>query len=183
MTRYWRIAALLLALAASGPAPACRIYAGIDLTDVRFADTVVVGRIVDYRIVRDEAFRKRMLARPNLPADMRAMYESSSKTLIPDYARFEIVVDEVLAGRAARRVSATWSNSTFSLPPSVASGPLLIALRRPSSPTPPLRGPSATIIGNREPDKLTILQAPCASPFMFDSASDQARAVRRLLHR
>jgi hypothetical protein len=54
-------------------------------------------------------------------------------------------------------------------------------LRRPASGIPPLRGPSATIMPNREPKSLAVLQAPCSSPFLFESTSKEARAVQRIL--
>lgn len=181
MKRHWLIAAMLLGFAASEPARACRMHAGIDLKDVRYADLVLVGRIANYRIIRDEEFRRKMLSSPRLPADLRRIYESG-ESLLPDYARFDIEVDEVLVGRAPKRVSATWDNSTFGEPEKMNAGPFLIALRRPNSAMPPLRGPSATILPNREPHSLTVLQAPCASPFIFESGSDRARAVRQILN-
>lgn len=75
--------------------------------DVNYADVVVVGRIANYRIVRDEAFRRRMLASPRLSADMRRIYEDPRQSLMSDYARFDIFVDEVLVGRTPRRLSVT----------------------------------------------------------------------------
>jgi hypothetical protein len=180
MNRCWHIAAVLLGLAAGQPALGCRIYAAIDLKDVRYADLVVVGRVANYRIVRDMEFRRKSLVSPNLPADMRRHYESG-ETLLPDYARFDILVDEVLAGQAPKKVSVTWDNSTFAEPETMAPGPFLIALRRPRSALPPLRGPSATILPNREPNLLTLLQAPCARAFLFESGSSQAGAVRAIL--
>lgn len=181
MKRLWCVAPVVLAFAAGGPAHACRIRAPTVLDDVRHADVVLVGRISNYRIVRDNEFRRRMLSSPHLPADMRAMYESQTTTLLPDYARFDIQVDEVLAGRAPTRLSVTWDNSTFGEPAEMAAGPFLIALRRSNSGTPPLRGPSATIRPSPEPESLTLLQAPCAGAFIFESMSNEARTIRRTL--
>jgi len=151
------------------------------LTDVQYADAVVVGRIAGYRIVRDEELRRRMLNAWNLPDDLRKIYADPNKTLLGDYARFEVRVAEVLAGRAPRTVRVTWSNSTFGLPKSLPGGPMLIALSGPGGKRPPLRGPSATIMPNREPTLPTVLQAPCASPFMFAANSNEGRAIRRIL--
>jgi hypothetical protein len=151
------------------------------LDDVKFADVVLVGRISNYTIVRDNAERQRMLSLPNLSPDMRKLYEDPKQTLIWDYARFDVQVDEVLFGKAPRRLSVTWDNSTFGEPPSLPSGPLLIALRDPTSRIPPVRGPSATIQSPRDSRQLTVLQAPCASPFMFESTSDNALAIRQIL--
>jgi hypothetical protein len=182
MKRHGFVAYALLCLAADEPALACRTPAPIALKDVRHADLVVVGRIAGYRIVRDEELRRKMLSSPTLPAEMREIYESG-RSLMGDHGRLEIEVDEVLAGTAPKRIVATWDNSTFSLPDSMAAGPFVIALRRPDSARPPLRGPSATIAPNSEPRSLAILQAPCAPPFLFETGSDRARAVRRLLSR
>lgn len=181
MTRPWLIAALSLGFAANGPAWGCRTHARLEPADVRFADAVVVGRIVNYRIVRDFEFRRKMLASPNLPATLREVYQSRTATLMTDHARFDILVDQVLGGRATGRITATWYNSTFGIPESLPAGPQLIALRRPSSPMPPLRGPSATMAGDGKSNIPTVLQAPCSSPFMFPIASAEARTVRRIL--
>ena len=79
------------------------------------------------------------------------MYEDPQESLLPDYARFDVQVKEVLVGRAPNRLSVTWDNSTFGEPEQMAAGPYLIALRRPGSASPPLRGPSATIFPTPDP--------------------------------
>ena len=164
------------------PSQACPVYVQPQLEDVIHADVVVVGRISNYRIVRDEAFRRRMLALPRLPADMRRMYEDPRQGLMSDHARFDIRVDEVLVGRVPGRLSVTWDNSTFAEPDRMPAGPYLIALRRPGSAIPPLRGPSATSMPSPDPEALTLLQAPCSSPFLYEVGSGQARAIRGLLN-
>ena len=181
MPRAWLNAALFLSVLASEPAQACRMRAQLVLDDVKFADVVLVGRISNYSIVRDNAQRQRMLSLPNLRPDMRKLYQDPKQTLIWDYARFDVQVDEVLFGKAPRRLSVTWDNSTFEEPSELSSGPFLIALRDPTSRIPPLRGPSATIQPPRKPGRLTVLQAPCAGPFIFEPTSDNARAIRQIL--
>ncbi len=171
------------AFGSAAPAQACRMHVDTELEDVRFADVVVVGRIANYRIIPDEEIRRQrreQLARPDLAPSLRAIFERQT-SFLTDYARFDILVDDVLVGQAGRKLTVTWDNSTFGEPASMPSGPYLIALRRPSSNTPPLRGPSATIMPNREPGSLTVLQAPCASAFIFERGSDSASAIRRLL--
>ena len=64
-------AALVAGALASQPAQACRMHAETVLADVRYADAVVVGRVVNYTIVRDEEFRRRMLQTWNLSDDLR----------------------------------------------------------------------------------------------------------------
>ncbi len=177
----WLCAALIAAGVTSQPAQACRRHTPAVLADVQYADTVVVGRVAGYTIVRNREFRRRMLQARDLPDDLRKIYADPNSTLIGDYARFDVLVGEVLAGRAPRTLRVTWSNSTFGLPKSLPSGPMLIALAAPGGKRPPLRGPSATIVPNREPGLPTVLQAPCASPLMFAANSAEARAVRRIL--
>jgi hypothetical protein len=154
--------------------------ATINLDDVKYADVVVVGQIMNYKIVRDHEFRRRMLSNPNLSPNMRELYEGPGG-LISDYARFDVQIDEVLVGKAPTTLSVTWDNSTFEEPEKMATGPFLIALRDPKSPTPPLRGPSAYVGPNPDPTALTVLQAPCSSPFIFESTSDETRTVRSIL--
>lgn len=179
---WWAIAAAAAsAFAFPTASHACRVYVRATLEDVRFADVVVVGRVSGYRIVRDEAFRRRMLASPRLSPDLRKIYSDPRETLLSDYARFEIRVEEVLAGSAPGRLSVTWDNSTFGEPDRMAPGPYLIALRRPTSARPPLRGPSATILPNPDPKALTLLQAPCSGAFIYEVGSEEARTIRNLL--
>lgn len=181
--RHRRSIAVLafIALAIGSPAHACRMTAPIVLADVKFAELVVVGRIAHYEIVRDNEFRRKMLANPKLPPADRKFYTGRNQLMV-DYARFDVLVDEVVFGRAAKRFRVTWYNSTFGTPEKMPAGPFLIALSRPGAKQPPLRGPSATIQANAEPGTLTMLQAPCSSPFLFESNSDQARAVRKILN-
>ncbi len=181
LCRWWVVVATAFATALPTVSHACRIYVPPTLEDVRFADVVVVGRVSNYHIVRDEAFRRQRLASPRLSEDMRRMYEDPRQSLLPDYARFDIQVEEVLVGSSPPTLSVTWDNSTFGEPGQMAAGPFLVALRRPNSPSPPLRGPSGTIFPSRDPDALTLLQAPCSSAFIYEVGSEQARTVRNIL--
>ena len=161
MRNILSVSALLLGIVMSAPAKACMGEDEIVLDDVKYADTVVVGWISNYKVITPEG-RKR--------------------GYIWDYARFEVRVDEVLKGQADQTLTVTWDNSTFGEPDEIPPGPYLIALRNPDSNTiPPLRGPSATIFPRPEPDAPTLLQAPCASPFMFESTSKKAVALRKIL--
>ncbi len=178
----WITAAAATAMALPGLAHACSVFVPSTLGDVSYADVVVIGRVDNYRIIRDEAFRRRMLALPSLSMDMRKTYEDPKQSLLPDYARFDIQVEEVLIGRAPGRLSVRWNNSTFREPEQMVSGRYLIALRRPGSANPPLRGPSATISPSSDLDALTPVQAPCSSAFIFDAESEEARTVRGILH-
>ncbi|MEA3014077.1 MAG: hypothetical protein QOD42_2622 [Sphingomonadales bacterium] len=158
--------------------------APLNVYDIRYADVVVLGRIVDYRIVLDPIARRdrrNMLAHsPGMRVEERRRLRRQT-SFLSDYARFDVMVDDVLVGRAGAMLIVTWDNSTFDEPRSMPPGPFLIALRDPGSRSPPLRGPSATILPNREPRSLTVLQAACSSPFIFESASNEAAAVRWIL--
>lgn len=180
----WFAAALTLAaISATPPAYACAMLAQMDFRDIGYADVVVVGQVVNYEIVRDPVVRKRhQRFLDSLPPSSKLPETlAGPKSFVTDYARFDIVVGEVLRGKAAERVTVTLDNSTFGEPDEMGPGPFLIALRDPNSPMPPLRGASATLMPNPAPATLTVLQAPCAGPFMFETSSKEAGLVRRML--
>src|SRR5688572_24038050 len=84
---WWNLVAVRLSLASmaatalvAAPAQACMSRGALDLNDLRYADAVVVGRIANYRRIRDDEIGF-------------------------GYARFEIEVTETLEGRAPRRVT------------------------------------------------------------------------------
>ncbi|MEN2710917.1 hypothetical protein ACQKOH_05460 [Sphingomonas sp. NPDC092331] len=170
MRHLWHAGTLTIAIIAGAvPAQACMTFVPLQAEDVRYADTVVIGRVEKYRIIRHD------------PTGRKADQVVKSPGPIWDYARFEVVVDQVLLGRAPRRLSVTWDNSTFDEPESMGPGPYLIALRNPARPIPPLRGPSATIFPAPRADLPTLLQAPCSSPFLLPAAGGDADAVRKIL--
>ncbi|HKP25763.1 MAG TPA: hypothetical protein VJV39_17980 [Dongiaceae bacterium] len=155
--------------------------APLELADIKYADVVVVGRISNYAIVRDPTIRQELANSPDISPQRRESLENES--FLGDYARFDVLVDEVLVGKAPQTLVVTWDNSTFAEPKAMPSGPFLIALRDPRFGTLPLRGPSATILPNPEPASMTVLQAPCSDPFIFASDSEKARAILQILHR
>ncbi|MCB1568451.1 MAG: hypothetical protein KDI69_06520 [Xanthomonadales bacterium] len=189
--RKFRSAAMisLIIMLVAQPARACTLMADLRLGDIEHASVVVVGRITNYEIVRDMAFRKQHKERLERLADKTselwkreyARVTSESEQFLSDYARFDILVDEVLVGQSPAVMSVTWNNSTFGEPEKMKDGAYLIALREPDSKTPPLRGPSATVVPNKEPQSLTVLQAPCASAFIFEATSPEAKSVREIL--
>lgn len=166
---YAAVASLTVMLAAE-PASACMMMAGLKLEDIKFASVVVIGRIVNYEIARSndevsEFWRK----------------SSGRKDVLSDYARFNVLVDEVLFGHPPTVIPVTWDNSTFGEPKEMKEGPYLIALREPGSKIPPLRGPSATVLPTPEPNLMTILQAPCAPAFILEATSAEAKTIRDML--
>jgi hypothetical protein len=146
------------------------MMANLKLEDIKYASVVVVGRIVDYEIVRPQ---------DEVSKFWRKTY--GQKDVLSDYARFKVVVDEVLAGQPPKVISVIWDNSTFGEPKKMKDGSYLIGLRGPGSARPPLRGPSATILPSQEPNSLTVLQAPCAPAFILDASSADVKTIRDLL--
>lgn len=184
MRKYlFAVLVALPVMLAAKPASACRTMANLRFDDIKYASVIVIGRITNYEIVLDQAARQRhkeMLARPDWPPEARKLL-SEQQHFLSDYARFDVLVDEVLVGKPQAVLSVTWDNSTFNEPDKMEEGPFLIALREPDAKIPPLRGPSATIMPSLEPQKLTVLQAPCAPPFMFKAATAEAKKVRDML--
>jgi hypothetical protein len=174
MRRYlYAMALSLLAVLGAAPAHACRMVATLDVGDIRYASVVVLGRISHYEIVLDQAARQRrqdLLARsPDMSPALRKLL-SDQKAFSSDYARFDVHVDEILAGRASKTLSVTWNNSTFGEPDKMPEGPFLIALL-----------PGAAGLGSDKAKSLTVLQSPCALPFILEKASAEANAVRAIL--
>ncbi|MCF2904789.1 hypothetical protein L0666_07300 [Octadecabacter sp. CECT 8868] len=160
---------------------ACIMASPLNIDDVSFADVVVVGTVENYEIVRDITFRERMLSNPELSDSLRELYSDPNQSLLSDYARFEVLVHETIVGDVSQRFMATWDNSTFAEPALLSNEQFLMAFRRPESPMPPLQGPSATILPAPEPQSLTVLQAPCAPPFLFRNSSETAKSVRETI--
>ncbi|MFB0611943.1 hypothetical protein [Aurantiacibacter poecillastricola] len=179
--RRWLVPATLALLLTATTAQACMMASERELSDIALADAVVIARLTDYEIVRDEAFRRAQLANPNLSDDLREIYSDPGQGLLSDYARFTLEVQDVLKGEPPARFAVTWDNSTFAEPETMAPGLYLVAVRDPAAPLPPLRGPSATILPNPEPATMTLLQAPCAPPFLFPLESAPLDEVRALL--
>jgi len=182
--RFARLAFLFcLCLLASGlNAEACMMMAHRVMNDIKLADVVVIGSIRNYRIIEDTEIRER---RKKQCAEKRIALKSLCKQqgFLSDYAQFEIEVETVLKGSPASMVTATWDNSTFGEPTRLGeeNQRFLVALRASGSNIPPLRGPSAFIAPNPDPELLAVLQAPCAPPFIFkfpgDAASDAKDAL------
>ncbi|MEP6020590.1 MAG: hypothetical protein ABJ251_19110 [Paracoccaceae bacterium] len=181
MNRFFPTITITAFIFSTKAAQACFMAAALNINDVSYADVVVVGSIENYEIIRDMAFRERMLSNPNLSEELRELYSDPDQSLIGDYARFEVLVSESLVGDVPQRFFATWDNSTFGEPASLANEQRLMAFRQAESPIPPLTGPSATILPNPEPQSLAILQAPCAPPFIFMNSSDVAQSIREIL--
>ena len=167
-------------------AGACMTFAPLKIEDVAYADVVVIGRISNYEVVLDQEVRRQRreyLAKSSeLPASEKKRL-AEQKDFLSDYARFDISVEQILAGKPPAKLTVTWNASTFGEPKTMPSGPFLIALRTPGSRIPPLRGPSATVFPDPEPGLLAVLHPPCASAFIFPVDSERAIETKKVLDR
>jgi hypothetical protein len=174
---------ILATILAAKPASACLMFSALKLDDIKYASVVVIGRIVDYEIVLDQKVRKERKEMLDRSTDKSSEYwrlMSEQKDFLSDYARFRVVVDKVLVGKPPKIITVTWDNSTFGEPEKMEKGQYLIGLSDPGSKRPPLRGPSATILASPDPKALTVLQAPCAPPFIFESTSAEAKKIQEM---
>ena len=140
----------------------------IDMSDIALADLVVIGSVRNYEIIEDTKARalREEICTKNKDLDQRFC---NQPRIFSDYAQFEIEVHSALKGTSPNVVTVTLDNSTFGAPTSLGGKHqrFLVTLRAATSKIPPLRGPSAFIAPNPDPDLLTVLQAPCAPSFIF----------------
>lgn len=129
---------MALATTAASPALACKSERGFDPAYVTHAESVVVGRVSAYQIV-----------------------EPGGRS----YARFRMVVEEVIFGNPPRVLAVTWDDTNGGEYDTLQPGSYLIALRdgRPQ---------------NARLGRWTILQQACAPPFIWTSDSIMADRVR-----
>lgn len=182
--RIFRLIIAFLTVSLSS-ANACLFKANLQIKDINLADLVVVGRVENYQIILDKKAReerKNWLRNSEYDTDYKAIeILKSQEVFLTDYARFDIHIDEVLKGSAPKTITVVWDNSTFREPDKFASGPFLFALIDPSSPTPPLRGPSATVMPHPDGTSLSVMQAPCGPTFFFRKGSPRAKKIRKQL--
>jgi hypothetical protein len=140
-------------------AQACIMMADQDLQDILRADAVVVGEVVKYEIIKNP--------------------DSGD---LSDYALFTFHVKDLLKGHAPTELQFFWNNSTFGEPKTLDMTPdYVVALQEVGSKLPPLRGPSGYIPAPPRHDMMTVLQAPCASAFIFKISDVRAKTVLRML--
>ncbi|NEU13392.1 hypothetical protein G3T14_14810 [Methylobacterium sp. BTF04] len=162
------------------PALGCFMMAPMDLRDILTADVVIDGTVTRYSLVvteYDRRYRERLLA---LMKDQQR--EEFEKQPPVSYALLDIWVARSLVGSVSGQITVTWRNSTFQLPKDIDARLRTFALRDPRkrAPTLPLRSGSGVVWPVPELDKLTVLQAPCAMPFMFEANEPTGRAIREI---
>lgn len=148
---------LLFAMVYSDTSHACRTNAEFKIEDVALADAVFVGELVKYEVVK-----------PKEHFDLSA------------YAVLTFVVEEPIeGGQSGKRIEVYWHNSTFGMPPSLKLDHYLVAVT--TDKQPPLRGPSAAIFASQRPDLPSVLQAPCATPFLLEPTKQNLEQVKSVL--
>ena len=164
------VAVLIIVACHAGEAWACLVQRGVQYSDLREAEVVVVGRIIHYETVLDEVSRERFRAR--LARRPRQLSPLESEQYWDDYVRLDILVEEELFGKAPTVLSATWNaNSVGGEPQQAPRGLLMIGLRKPDP-----NGPEI-----RDGDRLMVVDNGCSSKFMIDNLSHQADMMRRHL--
>lgn len=148
---------LLCLMSYGGPSHACIIAVERKIEDVALADAVFVGELVKYEVIK-----------PRENFDLSA------------YAILTFVVEDRIGGELREsRIEVYWHNSTFGMPASLKLNRYLVALT--AHKQPPLRGPSAVIFASKRPDLPSVLQAPCADPFLLEPTEQNLEQVKNLL--
>ncbi len=155
-----RCAMVFIGLAAMpDTALACIDIAPFEISDISSADLVVAGELAAY-----------------------AKVSHGGRRGLSDYAILTVRVQSTLKGEAPRMVQLTWDNSTFSEPEMMVLGEkVIVAAVRPGGAGLPLRGPSATVLSAPRPDKMQVLQAPCAPAFILPYSAQSEKNLRAIL--
>lgn len=149
---------LLVVMSYSKTSHACRTNAEFKIEDVVLADSVFIGQLVKYEVLK-----------PKAAFDLSA------------YAVLTFVVEEHIGGKVSKgRIDVYWHNSTFGMPASLNLNRYLVAVA--TDMQPPLRGPSAAIFPSQRPDLPSVLQAPCAAPFLLEPTTQNIEQVTNLLN-
>ena len=146
---------VLLALCAvfSSPALACRDEPELRLSWLKTADLVVVAHVSNYRVEPDFLEINGRVQR------------------IPNFARIDVRVEEVLRGIAPETLEVTWDTSWFQLPGNLEAGSYLIALWAPGKYERTLERAKTW----------TVLSPVCERSFLIPSTSEDAAAIREHL--
>lgn len=136
----------LVALFATIPATAeaCIDIAPFVVDDIRKADVVLTGKLIDYEII-----------------------DGPKEYSLNKYGLLTFRVEGVFKGKVARDVQLYWWNSTFNMPEQMDEGKRMIIAAVDTGKPLPLRSGSAYVQGSMRPDLLNVLQAPCSAPFIF----------------
>lgn len=145
-------------MCAASTATACIDIVPFEINDIRHADLVFNGTLVDYRVA-----------------------EGPKSYSLNKYGLLTFRVDTVIKGKPPRTVQLYWWNSTFSLPETMDVGERLIVAAIDSGKRLPLRGASGYVQSSMRPDLQQVLQAPCSVPFLLPYAEPSAANVVKVL--
>jgi hypothetical protein len=181
--KSWALPAVLFvaAIATTTPTQACVRGYPLEIEDVTSAQAVVIGRIVNYRLVlfpRIREARDRILANSETSPEVRERWENP-KRLLMRYSAFDVEVERVLAGDAPKTVDVTWSNSTFGQPETMPGGLYLIALAPPNLE----QSSGRHFESSPELGVPVVLQSACAPAFLFPIDSPDAVAIRTFIEK
>ena len=143
---------------ASAPAQACNVE-GYDPDVVDYADAVLVGRVMNYRVVPNTALseyiRKRIEDGTAYAWERDRYQDALSKGVSPGgyYGKFDVKVERVLKGKVRRTFTATYRDwtrpaptpATSQLPTHLASQRYLLAFVKSDSATPVGRSVDASL--------------------------------------
>jgi len=163
------------------PAHACFGPLGLDLNDVRHADLVLVGRVQNYRIVRDERERQAIRRLSEDPVHSHLFkrdleHVQRGDPMSGDYAKFDILVHRQLSGKSPPVLTVTL-NDPFRKFGDIAGRTYVFALLSLSSNSAPGSRDLRLYLVNREPDLPTVIIVPCSATFMFEVASPEGQAL------
>ena len=151
---------ILVSAAVGKPAFACFAPAEFEISDVKAADAVLVGRILEY--------------------EPKEGYASLKIEVHRQLTGNRYIEDEILNNWEVINVS--WQNSTFQLPEWLENDSRIIALRETGGNNLPLRGPSGVVFGDPEGYDYTLLQAPCSRPFNLPLSEVTLRDISYILN-
>jgi len=142
----------------SNPAAACRISIPLKLDDIRYADTVVIGQISNYRTILS----------PEATARWDKLYAPWKRPdhLMGDYVVFDVAVDEVLIGKPPLKLSVI---SMYGSATAAPAGPFLLALNKPNPARSPQGDSNAIGVRSPEDDAFALLEMPCSGSCLFES--------------
>lgn len=133
--------------------------AEFDVMDIGYADVVLIGEVEEYKVLKGVGFLTINLERQMVPKG-----EEINRTF-----------------HYGHTIRASWPNSTFQLPEKMPKTRSIFALRRAGSAQPPLRGPSGYIPADPKDAEFTILQAPCAPPFIMPYSEMGSENIQEIL--
>lgn len=147
---------MALILAAPVPAAACTVAVAFDPTMARKADAVFVAALEGYEVV---------------PADTPAIPAA--------FGLLTVRVVDPIRGTAPYRLQLVWPAGSLPSAPDEGLRRMIVATLPPGATATPGRERSA--FAAQDLPERTVLQLPCASPFLLPYSSEAQAAIERIL--